>query len=113
MKRIGLTMALLVALAAPVSAQNDITVKAHEVRLSALRLPASEAGSLAFRACDECDYITRRVTPATRWEINGRAVRLDEFRAVLATIANREESTVTVGHDLTADVILDVSITIY
>ena len=113
MKRIGLTIALLVALAAPLSAQYEVTVRAHEVRLSELRLPSSESGSLAFKACDECEYVTRRVTPSTRWEINGRSVRLDEFRTVVATISDRAESTVTVGHDLTADVISDVSIAIY
>ena len=108
----GLTIALLLALAAPVSGQYEVTLRAHEVRLSELRLPASESGSLAFKACDECEYVTRRVTPGTRWEINGKAVRLEEFRTLVETISDRAKSTVTVGHDLTADVISDVSIAI-
>ena len=112
MKQIGLTIALLLALAAPVSAEYEITVRAHEVRLSALRLPTMESGSLGFKACDECGYTTRRVTSGTRWEINGRTVRLDEFRTAVATIRNRAERFVTVSHDLRADVISEVSIAI-
>ena len=113
MKHVCLTIAFLVALAAPVSAQYEIKVHAHEVRLSALRMPASESGSVSFRACDECEYTTRRVTPGTRWEINNRAVRFSDFQTALAAIRNRDEQYVTVHHDLTTDLIKEVAITVY
>lgn len=113
MKHFCLTIAFLVALAAPVSAQYEVKVRAHEVRLSELRLPAVESGSVAFKTCDECDYMTRRVTPNTRWEINNRAVRFEEFRTALAAIRNRDEHYVTVHHDLTTDLIKEVAVTVY
>ncbi len=113
MKHISLIIAFMLALAAPVSAQNEVKVLAHEVRLSTLRLPAVESGSVAFKACDECDYTTRRVTPNTRWEINNRAVRFQDFRAALAAIRNRDEQYVTVHHDLTTDLIKEVAISVY
>ncbi len=113
MKKISAIVALLLALAAPVAAQYEIKVKAHEVRLSALRLPASVSGSVAFKACDECDYMTRRVTPNTRWELNNRVVRFDDFRVALAAVRDREEHYVTVHHDLTTDLITEVAITVY
>lgn len=113
MKRFSLTIACLAALAVPVSAQYEIKVRAHEVRLSALRLPAAESGSIAFKACDTCGYTTRRVTPSTRWEINGQAVRFHKFQAALAAIQNREEQSVTVHHDLGTGLIKEVAITVY
>ena len=113
MKRFGLTIACLVTLVVPVSAQHEIKVRVHEVRLSALRLPAVESGSIAFKACDACGYTTRRVTPGTRWEINGQTVRFDEFRAALAAIQNREEQPVTVHHDLGTGLIKEVAVTVY
>ena len=106
MKHFCLTIAFLVALAAPVSAQYEIKVRAHEVRLSDLRLPAVESGSIAFKTCDECDYTTRRVT-------NNRAVRFDDFRVALAAIRNRDEHYITVHHDLTTDLIKEVAVTVY
>ncbi|MEM8817524.1 MAG: hypothetical protein AAFX56_20090 [Pseudomonadota bacterium] len=115
MKLFILTMAaaLMLLTALPATAQNEITAKAHEVRLSALRLPATPSGSVAFKACDTCEYTTRRVSGNTRWVLNNKTVSLAEFRAGLASVRNRSEAWVTVLHDLGSDQITRVAVTVY
>ena len=113
MKPIIAIAALMLLAAVPADAQNQITVQAHEVRLSTLRLPASSSGSVTFKACDTCEYTTRRVTADTRWELNKELVSLEEFRSALEAIADRGERYVTVAHDLRSDLITEVAITVY
>jgi len=113
MKPIIIITALMLLAALPADAQNTVTIEAHEVRLSTLRLPASGSGSLTFKACDACEYTTRRVTGNTRWELNNKPVSLETFRAALEGIADRNEAYVTVAHDLRSDLIKEVAITVY
>ena len=113
MKPIIAIAALMLLAALPADAQNTITVQAHEVRLSTLRLPTSRSGSLTFKACDTCEYTTRRVTGNTRWELNNKPVSLEKFRIALEGIEDRAEVYVTVAHDLRSDLIKEVAITVY
>ncbi len=83
---------------------------AHEVTLADLRLPQSDAGTIGFRSCDECDYQTKRVTTATRWSLNGKALSLDDFRLGIARITERNDVYVTVLHHLEEDRVTEVSV---
>ena len=114
MKTITLATALLLMLAAPAEAQfGKLITDAYEVRLSALRLPQGKAGSIAFKKCDECDYTTRLTTPATRWVINHQPVTLEEFKAGLVRVEDRNNAYVTVVHHLESDRVTEVAIVIY
>ena len=113
--RAGLTALSIAALISvmsipPVSADIHTVELAHEVRLTDLRMPQSESGTVGFRTCDECDFQTERVTGETRWSLNGRIVRLDDFRVALARIADRSDVYVTVLHHLEDDRITEVSV---
>ena len=113
MKPIIAITALMLLAALPANAQYEITVQAHEVRLSTLRLPANSSGSVTFKACDTCEYTTRRVTANTRWELNKKPVSLEDFRSALEDIADRNQAYVTVAHDLRSDLITEVAIRVY
>jgi hypothetical protein len=68
----------------------------YELSLSDLRLPRNNGGSIAFRTCSSCNYETRLVSSDARWEINGKATTLKQFRERMAKIADREAQWVTV-----------------
>ena len=106
------TIAVLQAflLALPVAAEFHTVELAHEVRLSDIRLPQSESGTVGFRTCDECEHRTERVTVETRWSVNGKIVPLDDFRVALARIADRSDVYVTVLHHLEDDRVTEVSV---
>lgn len=102
--------AALLSLALPAGAQLVTVQQAYEVPLTELRLPASESGTIAFRECDKCVYMTERVSPATRYVVNGHNVSLDKFRDAVSRVADRNSETVTVLHHLENNVVTQVTV---
>lgn len=105
-----LTTALMLTLAVPAAAQFTTIELAHEVALSELRLPSHESGTISFKACVECNYQTVRVSPGTRYVVNGRAVKLDDFRRATARIVERSTQAITVTHHLENNVVTAVEL---
>ena len=90
-----------------------VVVKAHEVQLTGLRLPASSNGTLGFKPCNDCDFESVRVTPATRYEANGQDLSLEDFRNAVARITDRANAAVTVKQHLESDTITFVRVTTF
>ena len=86
------------------------TMEVHEVELMYLRLPGTVSGTLTFTDCEKCDSLTIRVTPATRYTVNGRDVELAEFRRIAAGITDRSYTVVDVFHDLESNTVLRVRV---
>ena len=105
-----LITAFMLMLALPATAQFTTTVLAHEVALSQLRLPTHENGTIAFKACQECDYQTVRVTEGTRYVLNGKSTSLERFRRAAADIRERSLQPVTVHQHLADNVVTAVEI---
>jgi len=91
-----LITAALLCMALPAAAEFTSVQKAYEIALSDLRLPRNNAGTIAFKECDSCDYMTVRVGADTRFTLNGKAVPLKKFREALAIVENRDDQPVTV-----------------
>ena len=113
MKTRLLIVAVVLALALPAAAEFRTVQRAHEVVLEDVRLPQNDLGTLAFRACSECAYMVKRVSAETRWILDGRTVRLDQFRAGLAAMGNSERVSLTVLHHLETDRITEVSASVH
>lgn len=107
-----LTLVLALFAALPAVAQIKTVQLAHEVRLASVRLPASESGTLSFKACGECATTSARVTEDTRWLINEQPVSLREFRSAIEARADRNTDYVTVRHHLEKDLITLVAMTV-
>lgn len=103
-------LAFVLGFSLPAAADFEIVSKAHEVALADLRLPGSTSGTLTFKACEDCDYRTIRVTASTQYEVNRRSVGLEDFRNQLANIRDRRETTVTVLHHLETDTVKAVRV---
>lgn len=106
------TLLIIVALLASsaVFAEFRTIVRANEVILSELQLPASANGIVVFRGCGACDQKSVNVNAATQYVLNGRAVSLSEFRRALATVGNREDETAIVMHHLESDLVTRISV---
>lgn len=102
---------LLIASSVPAAADFVTVVEAYEVQLADLRLPGNTNGTLAFKACAECEYQTVRVTAATRYVANNRAFSLQDFRVEMAGVPSPEDQSVTVLHHLESDTITAVKLT--
>ena len=106
---IGVT---LLGLGLSVAVQSQVVSQAYEVALSNLHTPATENGSVAFKECDECEFMRVRVTPSTHYVINGKTVQLQDFRKTVWQASDHDESTVTVLHHLESDTIVSIHVSI-
>jgi len=111
--KIRLIIATIVfAIALPAAAQFRTIQQAYEVELVNLRLPQSESGTLGFRTCGDCDFVTKRLSEDTRWVLNGKSMSLQKFRRAVARVTERRNRYVTVMHHLEKDRITQVMFTI-
>ncbi len=107
-----LLIALLMSLSISAAAEFVTVELAYEVALSDFNAPVTQNGGVTFKECAECEQIRTRVTPNTRYAINGKTVRLEDFRKAVTQVRNTDEKLVIVLHHLESDTIksLDVSI---
>jgi hypothetical protein len=102
--------ALVLTFALPVAAQMRLITQGYECALSDVRLPQSNGGTIAYKPCANCDYRTNRVAPDVVWELNGKSMRLEDFRKRLSNVNDRSEHTITVRRHLEQNRIIKVSI---
>jgi len=102
--------AVLTCLSFQASADFTVVSEAYEVSLRDIRLPASVSGTLAFKACETCDYATVRVTATTQYEANNSVLDLEAFRKELDRIRNPRDVTATVLHHLESNTIQAIRI---
>lgn len=102
------TLFSIILLSLGVSAMADLAIvsKAYEIKLSNFLAPATANGGVTFKECLRCAQKSVRVTPATRYAVNGKDVLLDDFKKAVAQANDREHSPVTVLHHLESDTIL-------
>ncbi len=91
-------------------AENYIVSQAYEIAVAELRLPASDDGSVTFRDCGTCIIQTIRVTPETRYLLNGRYLSLAKFRREVARIVDQRKNIATVIHHLESDLIVEIQV---
>ena len=91
------------------NAPAPVVSQAYEVALSDFRAPANQNGTAAFKPCSSCQHKVVRVTGATRYQLNGKSVRLDEFRKV---INQANGGDVIVLHHLESNTIKSISVSL-
>ena len=92
--------ALLLTVAMSAAADFRTIQEAYEVALSDIRLPQSEAGTIAYKTCADGPYQTKRVDASTAWEVNGKSMTLEKFRVSVSRLDNPGDRTVNVLHHL-------------
>ena len=104
--------ALILALAFPATADFVTSARAYELALSDVTVPPSQNSKLMFKECDDCDYMSIRLTPETQFKINGRSVRFDKFRETIRGVRKPDKTPAIVLHHLESDTVKSVSVTL-
>ena len=94
---------LLLGLSIAASADQGVVSRAYELSLADFRAPATENGGASFKPCPDCNYITLRVGPGTRYTLDGEAIELADLRKAILTFRDRESVFVGVVHHLESD----------
>ena len=110
MKLRTLITALLLLAAGHAVADFKTVIEAHEVPLDQFIAPVSSSGMLSFRTCTDCDLVSARLTPNTKYYVDRKAVELREFRRAFFSLRNRNAASLTVLEHLETDTITAVKL---
>ncbi len=94
------------------AAEDQIISRAYEITLSDFNAPVTQNGGVTFKECADCEQIRTRVTPATRYAINNKTVRLEDFRKAVSQVRNPDEKLIVVLHHLESDTIKSLNVSI-
>jgi hypothetical protein len=89
-----------------------VIAQAYEIVLENFRAPATANGSVAFQECEECTRMSVRVTSGTLYKVNGKAVKLEDFKKAIAYVNDRDEVVLTVLHHLESDTIEMIAVSL-
>ena len=96
-----ITTILLLALQ-PATAQISTRMDAVELSPKFIILPGNTNGMMTFRACSSvCEEVPHqrvRLTPNTKFTVNGKAVKFEEFRARFSAIRSRDSGFALVSY---------------
>ena len=90
------------------AADDQIVSLAYEIKLSEFHAPATSNGSASFKECGDCTKHLVRVTEATRYSVNGKNVRLVDFKEACMLANDRDNKSLTVLHHLESDTIQSI-----
>ncbi len=102
----------LICLGLTAAAEDRIITLAYEITLSDFNAPVTANGGVTFKECADCEQIRTRVTPATRYAINNKTVRLEDFRKAVGQVRDRDDHLVIVLHHLESDTIKSLNVSI-
>lgn len=101
----------LIGVGLATGAQGEVVSQAYELTLSQFTAPTTTNSGIAFRECGDCEIQRTRVTAATSYSVNGKQVRLDDFRLAVSQFRDREATSVTVLRHLESNTVLAISVT--
>ena len=101
-------ISLLLVMSASAMAQDYAPTRTYEVLVQSVRLPSGPSGTVTVQECDDGDYETFRVTAQTVYAVNGRPMRLSDFRKVVDDLRLGSGHVVNVRRDLQTDTIVKV-----
>lgn len=110
---IAAAAALMVTAMQPAIAQIVTEVDAIELSPSNIIMPGSLNGMVTFRSCgDGCDedYSRARLTAETRFYVDGRTVKFDDFRQDFANIKHRKNSYALLSVEIKTNTITSIRI---
>lgn len=106
--RITIVFAMLL-LSFSATAEMQTYSEVYELAASDVRLPQSDAGTIAFKRCSECETQTEQLSGNTVWKLNGRGTSLVKFRAAMAGIIKRDRQLVTITQRVEDEDITEVA----
>ncbi len=101
-------LALLLVTSTAATAQNYAPTRTYEVLVQAVRLPTDSTGTLTVKECEKCDYETYRVTERTVYAVDGKSMRLKDFRDVIDRLRLDGNHVVNVRRDIQSNTIAKV-----
>ena len=108
-----LLIAIILAASQPALAQIKTLINAVETAPANIILPGNTNGMVTFRPCSEqCDeeYIRVSLNAETRFTVDGKAVKYEDFRREFATIKRAESSYALVSYETDTNTVISIQL---
>jgi hypothetical protein len=107
--RMGVLL-LALCFSLPSGADPKTLIEATETSTAYMNLPTSDNGRLTFRSCEDCDFISVRLTPATQFYLRGQTVTFSAFRTGFSSLRRSTEDYALVTYDAETGVVTTVRV---
>jgi hypothetical protein len=96
--RLGL---LLLALCFSLPSFGDLKtlVEAKETSTAFMNVPTTDNSRMTFKGCEDCEFISVRLTPATAYYVRGEAMTFANFRKSFNNLKRSTEDYALVTYD--------------
>jgi hypothetical protein len=103
---------LLLALCFSLPASGDLKtlVEAKETSTAFMNVPTTDNGRMTFKTCEECEFISVRLTPATQFYLRGEATTFAKFRTGLNNLGRSTEDYALVTYDTESNTVTSVRV---
>lgn len=107
--RMGL---LLFALGFSMPAPGDLRtlVEAKETSPAFMNVPTTDNGRVTFKTCEECEFISVRLTPATQFYLRGEAMSFAAFRTSFNSLGRSTEDDALVTYETETNTVTSIRV---
>ena len=109
----AMVLAMVLVVSVPAMAERQIVtvINAIETSPANIILPANTSGMMTFRPCAskcEKDYKRVQLSAGTKFSVNGKAVKFDEFRRNFAIIKRAASSYALVTYEVETNRLISI-----
>ena len=101
---------LAVCISAPALGDLKTLVEAKETNPSFMNVPTSENGRMTFKTCEDCEFISVRLTPETRYYLRGETLTFSAFRTGFNSLRRSTEDYALVTYDTETNTVTSVRV---
>jgi len=100
----------LIGIGFTASVHAEVISQAYELTMDQFTAPTTANSGIAFKECEDCEVLRMRVSAATSYTVNGKQVRLEDFRLAVAGLQGNEQASVTVLRHLESNTVQSISV---
>jgi len=107
------TVVILLSMALPAMSQLTTLIESVEVSTAVVRVPTSLNGRMSFKPCEsrcDADYISVRLTPETRFVVQGQATSFADFRRDFNNSRGGADGYALISYDTEKNIVMSVEI---
>ena len=109
MVRMGACL-LALGLSLPASADLKTLVEAKETSTAYMNVPTTDNSRLTFKSCDECEFLSVRLTPDTQYYLRGQSMTFADFRKGFNNLKRSTDDYALVTFDTETNTVTSVRV---
>lgn len=101
---------LVLCFSLPAAGDLKTLVEAKETSTAFMNVPTSDNSRLSFKTCEECEFVSVRLTPATEYYLGGKLLSFAEFRKGFNNLRRSTEDYALVSYETETNTVTSVRV---